>query len=171
MANVDGPFGFQPIGISLAGGIIAARIYKKAVGYGTAIFPGDIVARANDGTIDRELTPGTTTLQGVALDYGAASALTEHLVIDNPLTVLCAQADGSLVEADMGLNANFVEGTGSVALLRSQDEINSATEATDNALDLHLIEKLKAIDNAYGANVKLLCTINKHRLHPGVAGV
>ncbi len=170
MANVNGPFGFMPTG-SLSGGIIQTRVYKKAVGYGTAIFPGDIVGRANDGTLDRELTPGTTLLQGVSMSWGAASTLTEHLVIDSPLAVFLAQADGSLAEADMGLNANFAEGTGDAVLIRSKDVINSATEAVTATLDLHLIEKAKIVGNDYGAYVKLLVTLNQHRLANIAAGL
>lgn len=171
MANVNGPFGFTPAACSLTGGIIVTRVMQKAATYGTAIFPGDIVGRANDGTIDRELTPGTTYIQGVSLSYGAASALTDHLVIDNPFTVLVGQANGSLVEADMGLNANFAKGTGDASLIRSKDVINAATEETTGSLDLHLIERLKEIGNDYGNYVKLLVTINKHRLFGGIDGV
>lgn len=171
MANVNGPFGFAPMGCSQTGGILITRVMKKAAGYGTAIFPGDIVGRANDGTIDRELTPGTTYLQGVSLSYGAASTETEHLIIDNPFALFIAQANGSLVEADMGLNANFAEGTGDTSLFRSKDVINAATEATTGSLDLHLIEKAKEVGNDYGNYVKLIVTINKHRLFGGIDGV
>lgn len=171
MANVNGPFGFAPAGCAVSGGIIVTRVMSKAVGYGTAIFPGDMVGRANDGSIDRELTPGTTYIQGVSLSYGAASTATEHLIIDNPWTVLVGQADGALAAADMGLNANFAKGTGDASLIRSKDVINSATEATTGSLDLHLIERLKEIGNDYGAYVKLLVTINKHRLFGGIDGV
>jgi hypothetical protein len=171
MANAQGAFGFKTSGISLTGGIIQTRTMTKAAGYGTAIFPGDLVGRAADGTLDRVLTPGTTLIQGVSLTYGAASTLTQHLVLDNPTVQLIAYSDGILLEADMGLNANGKLGTGSVLLLKSGDVIDSTTEAVGATLDFHLIEKLKEIGNDYGDFVRVLCSFNKHRLVGGSAGV
>ena len=171
MANRDAPMGFSPWGRTLSGGELTLGAYKKAAGYGTAIYPGDLLTRINDGTLERSITPGTTSMIGVAMDGGALSVATEHNVADQPDMIFVGQADGSLAEADMGLKSNAIIGTGSLALNQSRDEINSAAEATTATLDLHLLRKADKVGNAFGAYVRLEVLINKHLLNKGVAGV
>lgn len=171
MANVNNPHGLMPIMRTLGGGPAATQVMKKAVGYGTAIFQWDAVNRVADGSIEASATPGTTLYSGVALNHGAASKATEHIVIISPDMVYVAQADGSLVEADMGLNANLVLTAGNAALLRSKHQINAATEADTNSLDVKLLQRYEVPENDWGNYVRLEVVFNKHRMAPGVAGV
>ncbi len=172
MANTDNPTGLRAL-YALSGGPILMNLYKKVVGYGTAIFPGDAVNRVADGSIEAGATPGTTLYTGVAQNHGAASTATEHLVVDDPNVVFVAQGDDgtNLDEADMGLNANLILGAGSTTTKQSKHEIDSSTKNTTNTLDVKLLRKLDVPDNAYGEFAKIEILFNRHRLHAGVAGV
>jgi hypothetical protein len=171
MANVDNPFGFRHL-YKQGGGSPWVQHLNKLVGYGTALFVGDVVYQVNSGRdIQHVGTPGTTLPSGVNLMYGAASTATVHTVIVDPLSVFIAQCDGSLVEADMGLNANVILGTGNAATLQSGDEIDNSTEAVTGTLDVHLLQKHPVPNNEYGANVILQVTFNIHRMHPLSVGV
>lgn len=173
MANSNNPHGLRPLYVP-SGGPIQTNVYSKAATLDTAIFRGDAVARVADGSISAkttDITPGTTNYSGVSLNYGAASAATDHTVVDDPTVVFEAQADGALAEADMGLNANLVLTAGNTSTKISKHQVNSATEAVDATLDVHLARKLNVPDNDYGAYVRLEITFNKHRMAPATVGV
>lgn len=174
MPNVDNPHGLGVIGRTLAGGCPTVEQFSKAASYGTAIFIGDAVARAADGTIDKAITPGTTLYSGVALNYGAASTLTTHLVITSHDAIFEAQdnndTDG-LAEADMGLNCNLELNAGSATTQISGQELDESTANTTNSLDVKLLRKFAIPGNDYGANCRVEIVFNKHRMAPGVAGV
>jgi hypothetical protein len=172
MANVDNPHGLSPLYV-LSGGPVQTELFKKAVGYGTAIFRGDAVNRVADGSIEASATPGTTLYTGVALDYGAPSKATTHIVIVGMDQVYEAQGDGSgtLDEADMGLNCNLVLTAGNAATKQSKHQLAESTKQTTSTLDVHLLKALATPDNAYGANARIEFLFNKHRLAMGVAGV
>src|SRR5512139_1552657 len=93
MANVDNPHGLRPLARTLSGGMPWVQLFTKAVGYATAIFQHDAVNQVADGSIEASATPGTTLYSGVALNYGAASTATEHLVITSPDAIFEAQDD------------------------------------------------------------------------------
>ena len=64
--TVSAPYGLKPI--NLIGGQPYAgstRQMKIASGFATNIFNGDIVKRANDGTIQKETGTTTTTTTGI----------------------------------------------------------------------------------------------------------
>jgi hypothetical protein len=171
MANVNAPFGFRHL-YNQGGGSPWVQTFNKLVGYATALFVGDVVYQVASGRdLQHAGTPGTTLPSGVNLQYGAASTATTHTVIVDPRAIFIGQADGSLLEADMGLNANVVLGSGSATTLQSGDQINSATEAITGTLDVHLLQKYPTSNNDYGANVVLECTFNIHRMHPASVGV
>jgi hypothetical protein len=174
MANRDNPHGLASLGRTLSGGCPSVSQYTKDADGATAIFVNDVVARDDDGKINPGGTPGTTTWQGVALNHGAGSTITKHLVVDSPDALFEAQdnaATDGFAEVDMGLNANLVFGAGSAISLLSGHEINETGVNTTNTLDLHLLRLLDAPDNAYGAWGRIEVVFNKHRLLPGVAGV
>lgn len=157
---------------SLHGGAAGIRQLIKDASMATAIFRGDVVAQEADTNLAPGGTAGTTLYSGVSQDYGAALTLTNHLVIVDPWSVFEAQAGATgLVAADEGLNANFVFSAGVVATQQSGHLIDDSTEQTANTLDAHLKEFLRAADNEEGAYSRWGITINKHRLHPAVAGV
>lgn len=175
MANVDNPHGLRPLMRTLEGGFPFCREYKKDSSEGTAIFQWDAVNRENDANIEAaSATPGTTTYQGVSLNYGAASTETFHIVIISPSAVYEAQdnddSDG-FAEADMGLNVNLELNAGSATTKISGHELDESTANTTNTLDMHMHEKLDDPRNAYGEFCRVIVTFNKHRLGLGVAGV
>ena len=173
MANVDNPHGLRPLMRTLDGGLPLIEEYNKLATFGTAIFRNDGVARVASGDLETgvSITPGTTFYSGVALNYGALSTLTKHQVVTSPGAIYEAQADGSLLVADMGLNANLIMGAGSTTTQISGHEINSATENTTATLDVHMLQKLNVPDNEAGAYMRIECVFNNHRLMTQAAGV
>lgn len=175
MANVDNPHGLFPIGRTLSGGCPYIQQMQKDASEGTAIFQWDAVNREADGNIEAgSATPGTTLYSGVALNHGAASTLTQHLVIASADALYDIQdnndTDG-LAEADMGLNANIELNAGSATSLISGHELDESTAAVTASLDLHILSKIEAPDNAYGSFCRVLVMFNKHRMNPVAVGV
>lgn len=171
MANPNAPYGFRLTGRTLEGGDPFLLPFSKPATEAVAFFPGDVLARADDNYATRTITPGTTRILGVCQDYGAASTATDHIVCVHPSAVYQGRADGSLVQADMGLNANFAKGTGDATRKYSKDVINSATEAVTATLDLHLIDKVNHPKNEWGEYVELVCIFNKSRFAQDSVGV
>jgi hypothetical protein len=174
MPNVDNPHGLSPLGRTLSGGLPTIESFTKAASFGTALFIGDAVARAADGTINTTITPGTTLYSGVNLQHGAASTLTDHLVMTSPDALFEAQdnndTDG-FAAADMGLNVNLELNAGSAATQLSGHELDESTIQTTNTLDVKLLRLLGSPDNAYGAYGRYEIVFNKHRMFGNVAGV
>ena len=178
MANVDYPHGLRPLGITLSGSpAVLFQTMKKIATLDTAIGVYDAVARLADGSIsskDADITQGGTTLySGVAMNYGAASALTSHSVLVTPDAIFESQGDdgaaGTLDEADMGLNANLVltAATG----MQSLHEIDSSSKAVTQGLDVKLLQLLNVPSNAYGAQARIEIVFNQHRMSANVAGL
>jgi len=176
MANTDNPHGLRCLGRNVVGGNIEVELMQKAVGSAAALFINDAVARVDTGYLGRsaDITPGTTLYDGVNLSYGAASTLTDHLVIVDPYALFEAQdnddTDG-FAFADTGLNCNLELNAGSAATLISGHELDESSINTTNSLDVHLHKKLDVPDNAYGEFCRMIVTFNKHRRVAGVAGV
>jgi len=175
MANRDNPHGLAPLMRTLAGGVPSVREYTKDASAGTAIFIHDVVNREADGNIVAGGTPNTTTFQGVALNYGAASTLSKHLVMDSPNALFEAQdnadSDG-FAAADMGLMCDLEFNAGNAYSLISGHEIDeSAAADTTTDLDVKLLRLLDVPDNAYGSHCRVEVVLNQHRLNPAVAGV
>ena len=172
MANRDNPNGFTPWGRTLGGGELELHPYQKDAAHATAIFPGDLLTREDDGFLSRTITPGTTSMIGVALDGVAASTLTSHMVCDQRDMIFVAQSDdATLTAAELGLKINAVLGTGSAALNRSRDEINGNTGNTTSTLDLELLRLARIQGNDHGEFARYEVLINKHLLNKGVDGV
>ena len=173
MANLNNPHGLRPLGINLAGGAPYFEQLSKLASYATAIFQYDAVNRVSGGAIQASATPGTTTYTGVAMNYGAASTATDHLVCTDPTALYEAQEDGSagIAAADLGLNANLVLTAGNTLTKISKHQIAGSTKAVTSTLDVHLLSLLAVPDNAFGNNARIEFVFNKHRYAPGVAGV
>jgi len=171
MANRNNPFGFLPVGRSIAGGCLQYHERNVVVGYATAIRVGDVFNRVADGSIERSITPGTTLISGVAMTPNPASTAGNVLTLEDPFTIFQAQADGSLALADMGLNANVILAN-TAGARKSEDQINSASEAVSATLDLHLIERIDDGDNEFASPyVRIAVTINKHRMFNNQVGI
>jgi len=174
MPNVDNPHGLNLLGRTLAGGLPTIESFNKAVGYGTAIFIGDAVARAADGSIDKAITPGTTNYSGVALNHGAASTATAHLVVTSPDSLFECQdnndTDG-FAAVDMGLNVNLELNAGSASTQLSGHELDESTAAGTATLDVKLLRLFGNPNNDYGAFGRYEIVFNKHRMANAIAGI
>jgi hypothetical protein len=136
-----------------------------------AIFIWDAVNRVSGGALEVSITPGTTLISGVSMDYGALSTATDHIVMISPTAVYEAQdnaATDGLVAANMGLNANLQLNAGSAASHISGHEINETGIDVTATLDVHLLRLHPSPDNAYGANARIEIIINMHRMQRGV---
>ena len=174
MANRDNPHGLHSLGRTMGGGMPYVEQLSKAVGYGTAIFIGDAVNRVSGGSIEASATPGTTYYSGVALNYGALSTATDHLVITSPAALYEAQdnaVSAGVTAAQLGLNANLVLGAGSAVTQISGHEINETGIDVTNTLDVHLLRLYDAPDNAHGVNARIEIVFNKHRMDQLTVGV
>jgi hypothetical protein len=174
MANIDAPHGLVPL-YKIGGGPIISNEYDKDASEGTAIFIGDVVTREADENIKAGGTPGTTLWLGVARNYGAASLATIHQVCDDPFTVFEAQDDGigtAIVEADMGLNCNFIFGAGVVATGVSGHELDLSTKDVTVTLDAKMLRRRRVLNNAFGsANLIVEIQFNTHQVLPNVVGL
>ena len=173
MANRDNPHGLQFVGMD-GPGFPWSQLLTKVVGYGTAFYPGDVVCRVGDGSLEILTTPGTTLITGVNNRWGAASTATNHEVIVSSNALFEAQdnadTDG-FAAADLGLNVNVECNAGSATKLTSGHELDESTLQTTATLDVHLIELLPVPDNAHGAWGRYVVKINAHRYGTATAGV
>lgn len=192
MANADTPFGFRPVRyISGAPYNGACNTYSTASGDGTAIFVGDPVilsgtSQTINGYIYRDVDQAATgnVVVGVvvavlhetqdSLIYRAGSTVRRLLVADDPALLFEIQevSGGTALTAnDIGLNANFVVASGSTTTGMSGVELNNATEAGTNTLDLQIVDIVNRDDNAIGEHCKFLVRINRHQYRDQVAGL
>lgn len=192
MANAHTPAGFSPVahrnGAPYAGQF---RPYSVAAGYGTALLIGDPVILAGTSQtiggrvlsdVQRCATGGVPcgVVVGVqpdsqdSLRYRAANTLRIVYVADDPDLIFEIQEGNSgtaLAADDAGLNADFVVASGSTVTGLSGVQINNATEAVGNTLDLHLMAPVAREDNAIGYSCKWLVTFNRHQYRNQVAGI
>lgn len=192
MANADSPFGLRPVrhrsGAPYNG---AFTVYSVAAGDATAIYVGDLVTAAGtaqtiNGVTYADVVQSATgdVFQGVvvgvlpdtqdSLKYRAASTQRLVAVADDPdLMFEIQEVSGgtALTTAAIGLNANVVVAAGSTVTGMSGMELNNATEATTNTLDVKIQGIVNRADNAAGEHAKWLVSLNRHRLANQVAGV
>lgn len=192
MANADTPFGLKPVrhqsGAPYNG---AANVYSTATGDGTAIYVGDPVilsgtSQTINGVVYLDVDQAATgdVIMGVvvgvlpetadSLIYRAASTQRRLLVADDPDLIFEIQevSGGTALTAnDAGLNANFVVAAGSTTTGKSGVELNNATEATTNTLDLKIVGLVPREDNEIGEHAKWLVRINRHQYGNQVAGI
>lgn len=192
MANVDTPFGLKPVR-HLSGAPYNGAVTRYAVpsGDGTAIYIGDPVKLAGtsqtiNGRIYKDVAQAATgdkivgVVVGVVPDtseslrYRAASTQRVLLVADDPDLIFEIQevSGGTPLTAnDIGLNADFVVAAGSTTTGMSGVELNNATEATTNTLDLQIVDFVNREGNEIGEHAKFLVRINRHQYANQVAGV
>lgn len=162
MANADTPNGLLPVGPVL-------RIQQYEAG--SAIYPGDPVALASDGQIDRSAGPA---LIGVALSYASAAGV-KVLVADHPDQMFEIQSDDSSIDAqtDMFQNYDIALGSADTTYKKSQAELDGDTNSATATVALKLLRIMPRVNNALGANVKCVVKLNNHQLAggTGTAGV
>ena len=170
MANVDFPHGFPSVG-SLDGRPGYFRNYDHAAADATAIGFNDLVERAAAGTTCVQASAGGPFL-GISNANGAVSTLyTVPVEILTAATIVEGQTDLSLAAADVGLNADVLVAARNADTGISNMEVNSATEATTNTLDLRLLRLAPYTDNAAGTNSRLFCIVNDVGIGDLKAGV
>lgn len=159
MANKDMPKGAEP-----HGRILQLTVYKAE----STIYPGDFVKKNAAGTI--EPAAAGDRLLGVALAYAAAAS--EVLVADHPDQKFVIQGDDSTVDAqtDIGLSGDILATAGNSTYKRSNHELDAST-LTTTAAQLMVIGLARDVDNALGANAKVIVRINEHQYADSAAGV
>lgn len=192
MANVDAPAGLKPVrylsGAPYNGAFTA---YATAAGDATAIFIGDPVKlsgtsqdidgvtyadvdQAATGDVMLGVVVGVKPVTADSLKYRAASTQRIVYVADDPnLVYEIQEVSGgiALTTAAIGLNANYVVGSGSTTTGMSGVELNNATEATTNTLDLQIVGIVNRADNAVGEHAKWLVRNNRPQFSNQIAGI
>jgi hypothetical protein len=192
MANADRAAGLLPVryitGAPYNG---AADVYSTATGDATAIFLGDPVKlsgtsstingvvyadvdQAATGDVIIGVVVGVLPVTNDSLIYRAASTARRLLVATDPsLLYEIQEVSGgtALTAAAIGLNADFVVGTGSTITGMSGVELNNVGEAVTNTLDLQILGLVSRADNEVGEHAKWLVRINRHQFANQVAGI
>ena len=160
MANKNIVDGFKPFGR-----LYAAKRYKAE---GT-IYKGDALKLNSNGTVEQ--AAAGDSLIGVALE--SAAAADQVLVADHPDQLFIGQADDSTIDAqtDLGLNCSIVVGSSSSTYKRSGMQLDASTVNTTNTLVCRVEQIVPAPDNALGANVKVVFSINAHQRANARTGV
>jgi hypothetical protein len=191
MANANNAIGFKPV--AGADGFRVTRYFIPATD-GNAMFIGDPVILA--GSADAEGTAATVVLatagtpnQTVGMIVGfepnrgdlsvkhrLASTARYVLVMDDPEAIFEAQEDsvgGALAAVDVGLNIDFVAGSGNTTSGYSGYMLDSSTKATTATCQFKLLRLVNRADNALGSYAKWLVKINNHQYQgsTGTAGV
>ena len=194
MANIDQPFGLRPIAKvgSAPGGTTGTTKYRITSGAG-AMFTGDIVKQANDGSVVQGTAgdaargvfmgcfytdPSTSKPRfNNTFPNGTAASDAIAFVADDPDQLFIAQQDSAsanAVVADLNLNANLVVGSGNTTTGISGMEIDSDSKNTTATLNVKLIDFYDTPSNDATANNSILVVkINNHELgsHTGTAGL
>lgn len=182
MANADTPRGLWPVrhknGAPYNG---AATRYYVPSSDNTALYLGDPVVVAGSADANGVATVAKATAGSgaymlgpvVAVEpetnsstiYRAASTARYVYVADDPDLIFEIQEDsvgGALAATSVGLNADWIAGSGSTATGYSGAELDSNTADTTNTLQLRILGFAQRPDNEIGTNAKVLVSINLH---------
>jgi hypothetical protein len=181
MANVDKAFGLKPLGNLSATGAQKQYGYEIADNQAGAIFQGDLVTIVNGYVV--KFLPAThaaalgvfngcnyvdpTTGKPIFSNYypGAVNitqGIIQADVIDDPNQLFIIQADASVVQANIGKNADIIGTGGSTTTGVSTMELNSNTIADTAALNLKIVGFYNVPDNEPGAFAVVVVKINEH---------
>lgn len=192
MANSDTPFGLKPVR-KLSGAPYngAVTVFSTASGDATAIYVGDPVKISgtsstvrNSVYTDVDQAATGDVMVGVVVGFlpDTRDSLIYRAASTTRLVAVCTDPDmlfeiqevsggTALAAAAIGLNADFVVGSGSTTTGYSGVELNNATEATTNTLDVQIVGLSDRPDNAVGEHAKWLVRINRHQFANQVAGI
>ena len=192
MANIDQAFGLRPIAKvgSAPGGTTGTTKYRITSGAG-AMFTGDIVKQANDGSVVQGTAgdaargvfmgcfytdPSTSKPRfNNTFPNGTAASDAIAFVADDPDQLFIAQQDSAsanAVVADLNLNANLVVGSGNTTTGISGMEIDSDSKNTTATLNVKLIDFYDTPSNDATANNSIFVVkINNHELNGGTGTV
>jgi len=181
MATTATPNGAEPVNTLSASGSYSGKVrhMKIANNYGTAIFYGDFVKPVAAGGV--ELDAGTATLTPIGIFVGCsytdptskqltfsqfypASTAADDIsayVVDDPDLVFKIQADATLAQTTMFLNAGAVQTAGSTDFGRSKNALDASTAATTATLPLRIVEFVDGPTSSVGdAFTDVLCIYN-----------
>jgi hypothetical protein len=192
MANADTPFGLRPVSMLDGSPYVASvRHFATASGDATAVYLGDPVIlsgtvstvrgrdypdvdQAATGDVFAGVVVGVVPETDDSTIYRAAST-TRLLMVETGKDVLFEIQEVSggtpLTTAAIGLNANIVVGSGSTTTGQSGVELNNATEATTNTLDVQIVDLAPRADNEAGEHAKWLVRINRSQWSNQIAGI
>lgn len=157
MANLDRPSGF------LATPVMRQRPKKVLVGYGTAIYPGDVVKTETAGGL--QIAEATSVyILGASQDFSAASTATTTSVTDHPFQEYIAQDNGATTPTQAAgpfSNCDHLPTAGDATLKQSKMELNNTTVA-DTVAGFHLQEFVEGPDLSIGVNALWRCMVHEH---------
>ena len=183
MANVDRPMGLIPSRHTAGGTPQRTGGYTIATGLGEDIYSGDPVDLTGTGRNIALATAGDDNpIVGIfaGVRYvdangeqqfrprwptGTTATEIEALVYDDPLQEFIAQVDDTagLAEADVGLNAALVAGTGNDFTGRSAWQIDQSTILATVTLQVRLLGLVRDPEAVYGQFANARCVIQRHR--------
>jgi hypothetical protein len=184
MANVNKPFGLRPVGNLSATGAQKQYGYQIADNQAGAIFQGDLVV-VYDGYIIKYDASTHTAPTGVFngcqyydptrankptwknyypgsinIDQGIIACE----VLDDPSQLFLVQADGAVVQANIGKNADpTASTTGSTVTGISAGSLSSASIAKTAALTFKIVGLSDQPDNAFGDYAVVVVKLNQHQ--------
>lgn len=186
--TVSAPYGLKPI--NLIGGQPYAgstRQMKIASGFATDIFNGDIVKRANDGTIQKETGTTTTTTTGIIgvfvgcrftdpntgqltfKNYWPASTVAADArayVVDDPDALFkIVSCSGTTTVAGIGytaigVNAALIQNAGSTTNGNSKVALLSGSLATTKTLPLRIVDVVDETIDSSGNHTEVIVKWN-----------
>jgi len=184
MANVNKPFGLRPSGNLSATGAQKQYGYQIADNQAGAIFQGDLVV-VYDGYIIKYDASTHTAPTGVfnGCQYndptrankptwknyypGSINVETGTIdceVIDDPSQTFLVQADGAVVQANIGKNADpTASTTGSTVNGISNGSLSSASIAKTQALTFKILGLYQAPGNDLGDYAIVVVKLNQHQ--------
>jgi hypothetical protein len=191
MANNDAPRGFVPVSNAYGAPWTGApRRYYIASGEAYDLYIGDPVAlsgtgdafgvpgivratagagsSAGDGPVGVVVGFENLTSDNLSKSYRPNGTAGYVLVCDDPFALYEIQEDSdsaTLAVTDIGLNANFIIGTGNTYTGTSATELDSNTAAVTATLDCRIIGLSPRINNEIGANAVWLVKLKIGRAH------
>jgi hypothetical protein len=191
MANQSGNFGLRPS--RMLGGTPfnnSQNRYRILKNYGTAIFQGDLVKAATDGTIQRAgatdfpvvgvfngvFYTDPTTQKPTWKNYYPGTISANDIVanvIDDPNVVYEIKADESFPTDHLFANYSIVATAGSTQSGQSKEVLDVSTGDSSSTFVLQAIDISQDPDNSDQtvSNVNVLVRINAHQYKGGVEGL
>lgn len=184
MANVNKPFGLRPLGNLSATGAQKQYGYQIEDNYGTAIYQGDLVV-VYDGYIIKynaaTHTAPTGVFNGVQYNdptraqkptwknyYPGNINITTGIiaceVLDDPSQLFIVQADGAVIQANIGKNADPTASTGgSTTSGVSAGSLSSASIDKTDDLTFKIVGLYESPDNELGTYAVVVVKLNQHQ--------
>jgi len=178
MATTSTPYGLRPI--NLIGGQPYAgstRAIKIASGYASNLYTGQVVKIGSGGTLElvtetggaADLFPAGTIGVFVGCSYTDATMGTVHnqywptgqvaadavgYVVDDPNALFQVQADGAMLQADLGMNIDFAAAqstsTGSTATGNSTSSVDASAVVATTGIGFRVVDFVESDSSTVG---------------------